>query len=51
VVIGNMIYNDESSVCKAAVHSGLLVDDGEHEALLEVANGEDLYESANQNGI
>jgi hypothetical protein len=28
-VMGTQVYNDESSVCKSALHSGFLKDDGE----------------------
>lgn len=46
-VIGSMIYVDESSVCKSAVHSGFLDDKEGGEFMLIIANGEQEYESSN----
>jgi len=46
-----MIYVDESSVCKAAVHSGFLDDKEGGEFMLIIANGEQEYESSNQNEV
>lgn len=42
VVIGTMIYNDKSSVCQAAVHSGLLAAAG-GDVILEIANAQGHY--------
>jgi len=42
-VIGSMIYVDESSVCKSAVHSGFLEDKTGGEFLFIIANGEQSY--------
>lgn len=50
-VIGSMIYVDESAVCKAAVHAGFLNDAEGGEFMFVIANGEQEYESANQNEI
>lgn len=33
-VIGTMIYTDDSSVCKAAIHSGFLINEKGGEVLL-----------------
>jgi len=41
-----MIYMDESSVCKAAIHAGALVSDVGGEIMVIIANGEDTYDSA-----
>jgi len=46
-----MIYVDESNVCKAAVHAGFLTDADGGEFLLIIANGEEKYESSNQNEV
>lgn len=46
-----MIYVDSSSVCKSAVHSGFLNDNEGGEFMLIIANGEQQYESSNQNGV
>lgn len=45
-VIGSMIYNDESSICKAAIHAGFLISDKGGEFLLTIANGEQKYDSS-----
>lgn len=50
-VIGSMIYNDESSICKAAIHAGFLIAADGGEFIVVIANGEEKYESAFQNGI
>lgn len=50
-VIGSMIYNDESSICKAAIHAGFLVNEHGGEFILVISNGEDRYDSSFQNGI
>jgi hypothetical protein len=41
-----MIYNDESSICKAAIHSGFLVSEKGGEFILVIANGEEKYDSS-----
>lgn len=38
-----MIYTDDSSLCKAAIHSGFLINEKGGEVLLQIANGEDFY--------
>lgn len=45
-VIGAMIYNDESSICKAAIHAGFLISEKGGEFILTIANGEDKYDSS-----
>jgi len=41
-----MIYSDESSICKAAIHAGFLVSDHGGEFVLVIANGEEKYDSS-----
>lgn len=50
-VFGTLIYSDDSSVCKSAIHAGFIknVDGGEF--ILEIANGLDKYESSFKNDI
>jgi hypothetical protein len=45
-VIGTMIYTDDSSICKSAIHSGFLLNDKGGEVLMIIANGEDFYQSS-----
>lgn len=45
-MIGSMIYNDESSVCKSAIHAGFLVNDKGGELIVVIANGEEKYDSS-----
>jgi hypothetical protein len=41
-----MIYNDESAICKAAVHAGYVVSEKGGELIVVIANGEEKYESS-----
>jgi len=41
-----MIYADEGSVCKSAIHAGFLIDKEGGEFIYVVANGEEKYESS-----
>ncbi len=50
-VWGTDVYTDDSSVCTAAVHAGAITVDGGGEVTIEIAPGEDSYESSEQNGI
>jgi len=50
-VIGTMIYDMKSNVCKAAVHAGLVTNDKPGEVIMIIANGEEKYHSSFQNGI
>lgn len=50
-VFGTTYYTDDSSVCKAAVHSGVIKDDNGGDLILIIANGEESYQSSYQNGI
>lgn len=51
VVIGTMIYTEDSSICKSAIHSGIGSKDKPSEFILVIANGEALYEGSLQNAI
>ena len=50
-VFGTTYYTDDSSVCKAAVHAGVIKDDNGGDMILIIANGEESYQSSYQNGI
>lgn len=50
-VFGSLIYSDDSSVCKAAIHAGFIKNEEGGEFLMEIANGLDKYESAFKNDI
>jgi hypothetical protein len=41
-----MIYSDESSVCKSAIHGGKLDNETGGEFIITIANGETTYDSA-----
>jgi hypothetical protein len=41
-----MIYSDESSICKAAIHAGKITDEAGGEFEFVIANGETKYESS-----
>lgn len=50
-VWGTGTYTDDSSVCTAAVHAGLIsIDDGGR-VVIEIAPGEDSYEGSEANGV
>ena len=50
-VFGNLIYSDDSSVCKAAIHAGFVKDAEGGEFLVEITNGLAKYESSFKNDI
>jgi hypothetical protein len=50
-VLGNLIYSDDSAICKSAIHAGFIKDEEGGEFMLEIANGLDKYESSFKNGI
>jgi hypothetical protein len=50
-VWGTDVYTDDSSVCSAAVHAGLIsVEDGGR-VVVEIAPGEESYEGSERNGV
>ncbi len=48
---GTAIYTSDSSVCTAAVHSGLLSFEGGGEAVVTVIEGQESYVGTTQNGV
>ena len=50
-VWGTDVYTDDSSVCTAAVHTGVITVEDGGEVTIEIAPGEDSYEGTEQNGI
>lgn len=50
-VFGTSFYTDDSSVCKAAIHTGVIKDEIGGDLILIISNGESNYESSYQNGI
>lgn len=50
-VWGTAIYTDDSSVCSAAVHAGLIETDDGGTVVIEIAPGEDEYEGSEANGV
>lgn len=49
-VIGTAIYTDNSSVCQAAIHFGVLSDAG-GEIELEIEDGKKRYKGSSKNGL
>ncbi|XP_075040093.1 uncharacterized protein LOC142099985 [Mixophyes fleayi] len=49
-VWGSDIYTDDSSLCRAAIHSGALTNDG-GTSFIEKRPGQDSYEASTKNGI
>ena len=50
-VWGTEVYTDDSSVCSAAVHAGLIdVEDGGR-VIIRIAPGEESYEGSEANGV
>lgn len=45
IVVGTQIYADNSSVCRSAIHSGMLSDEG-GEVIVIISNGEENYKSS-----
>jgi hypothetical protein len=41
-----MIYTDDSSICKAAIHAGFIDNKRGGEFFVVIANGEDRYRSS-----
>ena len=50
-VWGTDVYTDDSSLCTAAVHAGLITVDDGGAILVELAPGEESYEGSTANGI
>ena len=50
-VFGTTFYTDDSSVCKAGVHAGVIKDEIGGDLILLIANGEESYQSSYQNGV
>ena len=50
-VWGTDVYTDDSSVCTAAVHVGLITLEEGGTVTIEIRPGEDSYESSERNGI
>ncbi|MCA9565878.1 MAG: hypothetical protein KC561_20415, partial [Myxococcales bacterium] len=47
---GTGVYSDDSSVCTAAIHAGVLTSAG-GQAVVTIAAGQDAYPSSTQNGV
>jgi hypothetical protein len=50
-VWGDGVYTDDSSVCSAAVHAGLIDTAGGGRVVIEISEGLDSYDSSTANGI
>lgn len=50
-VMGNLIYSDDSSICKAAIHAGFIKNEEGGEFIMEIANGVAQYEGTTRNAI
>lgn len=50
-VWGTDVYTDDSSVCTAAVHAGVITLDDGGSVTIEMRPGQDSYEASEQNGI
>jgi hypothetical protein len=50
-VWGTDIYTDDSSVCTAAVHVGVITVEEGGDVTIEIRPGEDTYEGSERNGI
>ena len=48
---GTDTYTDDSSVCIAAVHAGLITEDEGGRVVIEIAPGEESYTGSEANGI
>lgn len=51
VVWGTGVYTDDSSICTAAVHAGLIGFDDGGQVVIEIRPGEESYESSSANGV
>jgi hypothetical protein len=51
VVWGTGTYTDDSSICTAAVHAGLISFDDGGRVVIEIRPGEESYESSSANGV
>jgi hypothetical protein len=51
IVWGVDLYTDDSSVCTAAVHAGVITLDDGGTVTIEMRAGEDSYEGSERNGI
>ena len=49
-VYGSDIYSDDSSVCQAAIHYGVIGDQG-GEVTIQIENGKQKYLGSSQNGV
>lgn len=49
-VWGSRIYTDDSSICRAAIHAGVMTDQG-GQLLLTIAPGQQSYTGSSQNGV
>lgn len=50
-VWGTGTYTDDSSVCSAAVHAGIIDTEDGGRVVIEIAPGEDEYEGSEANGV
>lgn len=50
-VWGTEVYTDDSSVCSAAVHAGLITVEDGGRVVIEIAPGEEEYEGSEANGV
>ena len=50
-VWGTGTYTDDSSVCKAAVHAGLITFEDGGRVVVEIAEGQESYEGSEANGV
>lgn len=48
---GTDVYTDDSSVCTAAVHAGLITIQSGGAVTIEIRPGEDSYDGSEQNGV
>ncbi len=50
-IYGTDVYTDDSSVCTAAVHAGLITFEGGGFVTIEMRPGQSSYESSTRNGV
>ena len=48
---GTDVYTDDSSVCTAAVHAGVITLEDPGTVTIEIRPGEDSYEESERNGV
>lgn len=50
-VWGTDLYTDDSSICTAAVHAGLITRNAGGRVVFEIAEGESSYQGSTRNGV